>query len=144
MFEFVQGEGGIIPVKQEFINAIFSECEKKDLLTIADEVQTGVGRSGKFLSSQLYGVHPNITTLAKGLAGGVPIGACLADEKCCDVLTRGSHGSTFGGNPISCAGGLAVLNKVTSDGFLDEVAKKGEYIKNKLLAIKNVKSVDGI
>lgn len=144
MFEFVQGEGGIIPLNQEFVDAIFSECEKKDILTIADEVQTGVGRSGKFLSSEFYGVHPNITTLAKGLAGGVPIGACLADEKCCDVLTRGTHGSTFGGNPISCAGGLAVLNKVTSKGFLDEVTNKGKYIKDKLLSIKNIKSVDGI
>nr|MDE6148791.1 aminotransferase class III-fold pyridoxal phosphate-dependent enzyme [Ruminococcus sp.] len=109
MFEFVQGEGGVIPLTQDFVDAIFHECENRDILTIGDEVQTGIGRTGKLLASEHYGKRPNVTTLAKGLAGGVPIGVCLADEKCCDVLTKGSHGSTFGGNPISCAGGNVVL-----------------------------------
>ncbi len=144
MFEFVQGEGGVIPLEQDFVDTIFTECEKRDILTIADEVQSGVGRTGTLITSAQYGVKPNVTTLAKGLAGGVPIGVCLADEKCCDVLTAGTHGSTFGGNPISCAGGTAVLDKVTSDGFLDEVTKKGEYFSQKLMEIPEVDGVDGL
>ncbi|MGN0622535.1 MAG: aspartate aminotransferase family protein [Oscillospiraceae bacterium] len=144
MFECVQGEGGVIPLEQSFVNTITAECAKRDILTICDEVQTGVGRTGKFLASENYNVKPNITTLAKGLAGGVPIGACLADERCCDVLSKGTHGSTFGGNPISCAGGNAVLNKVTSEGFLDEVVNKGEYFRAKLAEIPEVEGVDGM
>lgn len=144
MFEFIQGEGGVCPLDKEFINAIFEECEKNDILTIADEVQTGVGRTGKLLTSEIFGVHPNVTTLAKGLAGGVPIGVCLADKKCSDVLVKGTHGSTFGGNPISCAGATAVLNKVTKPEFLDEVNKKGEYFRKKLNEIDEVEGVDGL
>ncbi len=144
MIEFVQGEGGVIPLEKDFVNAIFEECSKRDILTIADEVQTGVGRTGEFLTSEHYCVKPDITTLAKGLAGGVPIGACLAVEKCDNVLTAGTHGSTFGGNPISCAGGMAVLDKVSDEKFLEEVSKKGQYIKEKLLEIPQVKKVDGM
>lgn len=144
MFEFVQGEGGVIPLTQEFVNAVFDECEIRDILTIGDEVQTGIGRTGKLLASEHYGKRPNVTTLAKGLAGGVPIGACLADEKCCDVLSKGTHGSTFGGNPISCAGGNAVLNKVTNPEFLDEVMKKSEYFREKLSEIPEVDGIDGL
>lgn len=144
MFEFVQGEGGVIPLTQEFVNAVFDECEIRDILTIGDEVQTGIGRTGKLLASEHYGKRPNVTTLAKGLAGGVPIGACLADEKCCDVLSKGTHGSTFGGNPISCAGGNAVLNKVTKPEFLDEVMKKSEYFREKLSEIPEVDGIDGL
>lgn len=144
MFEFVQGEGGVVPLDKKFVDAIFEECDKRDILTIADEVQTGVGRTGKILTSQIFGVKPNITTLAKGLAGGVPIGVCLADTKCDNVLTAGTHGSTFGGNPISCAGGMSVLNKLSDEKFLEEVTVKGKYITGKLLEIPAVKSVDGM
>lgn len=144
MFEFVQGEGGVVPLDKKFVDAIFEECDKRDILTIADEVQTGVGRTGKILTSQIFGVKPNITTLAKGLAGGVPIGVCLADTKCDNVLTAGTHGSTFGGNPISCAGGMTVLNKLSDEKFLEEVTVKGKYITGKLLEIPAVKSVDGM
>lgn len=144
MFEFVQGEGGVVPLEQDFVDAIFEECGKRDILTIGDEVQTGVGRTGKLLAGENYGKRPNICTLAKGLAGGVPIGVCLADEKCCDVLTPGTHGSTFGGNPISCAGGNAVLDKVSSEGFLDGVNKKAEYFRAKLMEIPEVDGVDGL
>lgn len=144
MFEFIQGEGGVCPLTQEFVDAIFEECEKLDILTIGDEVQTGVGRTGKLLASENFGRRPNITTLAKGLAGGVPIGVCLADEKCDNVLTAGTHGSTFGGNPISCAGGNAVLDKVTKSEFLAEVNKKAEYFKSKLLEIPEIEGVDGM
>ena len=120
------------------------ECAKRDILTIADEVQTGVGRTGKLLTSELYNVKPDITTLAKGLAGGVPIGVCLANKKCSEVLGKGTHGSTFGGNPISCAGGNAVLDKVTKPEFLEEVRKKGEYFRKKLAEIDEVEGVDGL
>ena len=144
MFEFVQGEGGVIALEQDFVDTIFTECEKRDILTIGDEVQTGIGRTEKLLANEHYGRQPDVCTLAKGLAGGVPIGACLANEKCCDVLSKGTHGSTFGGNPIACAGGLAVLNKVTKDGFLDDVAKKAEYFCEKLAGIPEIEGVDGL
>lgn len=144
MFEFVQGEGGVIPLEQDFVNAIFNECESRDILTIGDEVQTGIGRTGKLLAGEHYNKRPNICTLAKGLAGGVPIGVCLADDKCCDVLSAGTHGSTFGGNPISCAGGNVVLDKVANSEFLSEVNKKAEYFRKKLLEISEVEGVDGL
>ncbi len=144
MFEFVQGEGGVIPLKKDFVDAIFTECANRDILTIADEVQTGVGRTGRLLTSQIYDVKPDVTTLAKGLAGGVPVGACLAREKCDNVLTAGTHGSTFGGNPIACAGGLAVLNKICNKEFFEEIALKSNYLKNKLMEIKAVKKIDGL
>lgn len=144
MFEFIQGEGGVIPLDKAFVDEIFKLCAEKDILTIADEVQTGVGRTGKLLASQHYNVKPNITTLAKGLAGGVPIGACLADEKCADVLVKGTHGSTFGGNPIACAGGLVVLSKAGDERFLAEVREKGDYLRAKLLEIPEVDGVDGL
>ncbi len=143
MFEFVQGEGGVVSLEKDYIEAIFEECEKNDILTIADEVQTGVGRTGAVLTSQLFGVKPDITTLAKGLAGGIPIGACLANEKTSGVLTKGTHGSTFGGNPIACAGGLAVLDTVLSEGFLEEVCRKGYYLYQKLMAFDEVENVTG-
>ena len=144
MFEFVQGEGGVCPLTKEFVDAIFAECAKDDILTIADEVQTGVGRTGALLTSQLFGVKPNITTLAKGIAGGVPMGACLTDEKCCDVLTKSTHGSTFGGNPLACAGGNVVLDKVTNPDFIKEINRKAELFKSKLAEIDEVEGVDGL
>lgn len=144
MFEYVQGEGGVMNLNKEFVDEIFKLCAEKDVLTIADEVQTGVGRTGKFLAGDHYEKKADLTTLAKGLAGGVPIGVCLSGEKCANVLTPGTHGSTFGGNPICCAGGLAVLNTINQDGFLDEVAAKGEYIRKKLSEIPEVASVSGI
>lgn len=144
MFEYIQGEGGVMALDQEFVDEIFKLCAEKDVLTIADEVQTGVGRTGKFLAGENFGKKADLTTLAKGLAGGVPIGVCLSGEKCAKVLTPGTHGSTFGGNPISCAGGLAVLKSVNSEGFLDEVAKKGDYIRRKVLTSPEVASVSGI
>ena len=144
MIEYVQGEGGVIALEKEYVSQLFKLCEEKDILVIADEVQTGVGRTGKFLAGEHYGVKADITTLAKGLAGGLPIGACLANEKCAEVLTAGTHGSTFGGNPISCAGGLAVLNKVSSEWFLDNVAEMGRYIREKLIEIDEVKDISGL
>lgn len=144
MFEFIQGEGGVMPLTREFVDEIFKLCAERDILTVADEVQTGIGRTGKLLASDNYGVKPDITTLAKGIAGGIPMGACLANEKCKDVLGKSTHGSTFGGNPIACAGGNAVLDKVCSEGFLEEVCKKGEYFRKKLSEIPEVEGVDGM
>lgn len=144
MFEYVQGEGGVMALDPAFVDEIFRLCAQKDVLTIADEVQTGVGRTGKLLAGDHYGKKADLTTLAKGLAGGVPIGVCLSGEKCARVLTAGTHGSTFGGNPISCAGGLAVLDTVLAEGFLDEAAKKGEYIRQKLLTSQEVAEVSGL
>ena len=144
MIEFVQGEGGVIALDKEFVQGVKKICEDNDILLIADEVQTGVGRTGKFLASEHFGVKPDISTLAKGIAGGVPMGACLANEKCADVLTKGTHGSTFGGNPLACAGGNVVVDKVTAPGFLEEVAKKGEYFREKLMAMDEVESVSGL
>lgn len=144
MFEYIQGEGGVMALQQEFVDEIYRLCAEKDVLTIADEVQTGVGRTGKFLAGDNFSKKADLTTLAKGLAGGVPIGVCLSGEKCAKVLTAGTHGSTFGGNPISCAGGLAVLETVNKPGFLDEVARKGAYIREKLLTSPEVASVSGM
>lgn len=143
MVEFVQGEGGVIPLNKEFVDEIVKLCKEKDILFIADEVQTGIGRTGKLLASEHYGVKPNVTTLAKGLAGGIPIGACVADESCCDVLSKSTHGSTFGGNPIACAGGLAVLNKVCAEGFMAELSKKADYLWEKLSQIDAVEKISG-
>lgn len=144
MFEFVQGEGGVNPLNDDFVAEIFRICGENDILTIADEIQTGMGRTGALLTSMRFGVKPDITTLAKGIAGGIPMGACLAADKCAEVLGKGAHGSTFGGNPVACAGGNAVLDIVTADGFCDEVQKKGYYLTQKLLDIPEVDGVDGM
>lgn len=144
MFEYIQGEGGVLALDKEFVDAIYEIAEKNDILTISDEVQTGVGRTGKFLAGDNFGKKADIVTLAKGIAGGLPMGACLTGEKCENVLTAGTHGSTFGGNPVCCAGGLAVLNKAADADFLDEVTKKGEYFRKKLSAIEEVEATSGI
>lgn len=144
MLEYVQGEGGVNALEQEFVDAVFSLCAEKDVLVIADEVQTGVGRTGKLLAGEWFGKKADITTLAKGIAGGVPMGACLFGNKTRNVLTPGTHGSTFGGNPLACAGGIVVIDRVTSDGFLDEVNEKAAYIKSELEKCSAVKSVSGI
>lgn len=144
MFEYVQGEGGVCALDQAFVDAIFELCTNDDILTIADEVQTGTGRTGTFLAGENFGKKADISTLAKGIAGGIPMGVCLMNEKCSEVLTPGTHGSTFGGNPLACAGGIAVLNKAGDATFLKEVQNKGEYFRKKLLAMNEVIDVSGI
>ncbi len=144
MLEYVQGEGGVNSLDREFVDAVFELCGKKDVLVIADEVQTGAGRTGKFLAGEHFGKKADITTMAKGIAGGIPIGACLMNEKCKGVLVPGTHGSTFGGNPIACAGGIAVVDTLNEEGFLDEVAEKAEYIKNKLSSCSEVEGISGL
>ncbi|MBQ8978619.1 MAG: aspartate aminotransferase family protein [Oscillospiraceae bacterium] len=144
MVEFIQGEGGVNRLDPDFARDVQRICEANDLVFIADEVQTGMGRTGTMLASEQYGVKPDVTTLAKGIAGGIPMGACLARGKCSDVLTAGTHGSTFGGNPIACAGAAAVLDRLTSDGFLEEVQQKGYYFSQKLLDMKGVSGITGM
>lgn len=143
MLEFIQGEGGVIKLEKEFVKLAERLCRENDILLMADEVQTGVGRTGRFMCCENYGVVPDIASLAKGLGGGLPIGAVLFGEKCCDTLGAGSHGSTFGGNPVACAGALTVLKK-TDESFLKEVREKGEYMAERLLKIKGVRDVTGI
>ena len=144
MIEPVQGEGGVVPLEQKFVDAIFELCAERDVLTISDEVQTGVGRTGKFLAGDNFGKKADIITLAKGIAGGIPMGACLSGDKCAGVLTPGTHGSTFGGNPIACAGAIEVLKKAADPIFLSQVADKGRYIAEKLKEIPEVESVTGM
>lgn len=144
MLEFVQGEGGVNVLEKEYIRNLKTLCEEKDILFIADEVQTGIGRTGTFLASEQYGVLPDITTLAKGIAGGLPMGACLANPKTSGVLTAGTHGSTFGGNPVCCAGASFVIDKIMSDGFLKNVTEKGDWLKKEIQKLEEVESVSGI
>ncbi|MDE6189879.1 MAG: aspartate aminotransferase family protein [Clostridia bacterium] len=143
MIELIQGEGGVIALDKEFVKGVAKLCKEKDILFIVDEVQTGVGRTGKFLASEYFNITPDITTLAKGLGGGLPIGAVLAGEKCESVLGFSAHGSTFGGNPIVCAGGNYVLARMDDD-FLFSVEQKGEYFKEKLEQIDEIESVSGM
>ncbi|MCQ2433775.1 MAG: aspartate aminotransferase family protein [Oscillospiraceae bacterium] len=144
MMEMIQGEGGVCAMEKEFVQAAAKLCEENDILFIVDEVQTGVGRTGTFLASEQFGVHPNVTTLAKGLGGGLPIGCCLADEKCAEVMGPSSHGSTFGGNPVVCAGALAVLEQVSAEGFLEKVQQKAAYIREAVAKCSDVAAVTGL
>lgn len=143
MFECIQGEGGVNVLTPEFLEAIKQVCEKKDILSIVDEVQTGNGRTGKYFAYEHYSLNPDIVSTAKGLGGGLPIGAVLFGEKLKQTVSPGSHGSTFGGNPIACAGAISIVERI-DDKFLDEVSNKGVYIKKKILEIKNVESIYGM
>lgn len=144
MIELVQGEGGVISVDKDFVKFVEQLCKDNNILFIVDEVQTGIGRTGTLLASEQMDIKPNITTLAKGLGGGLPIGAALLDDKTKDVLGFGDHGSTFGGNPVVCAGGLAVLEELIDGGILDEVSEKAEYIKEQLTKLPQVKGISGL
>lgn len=142
MIEFVQGEGGVIALDSGYVDSVKELCEQNDVLLIADEVQTGIGRTGTLLASEGYGVTPDITTLAKGLGGGLPIGAVLAGEKVKDVMGYSSHGSTFGGNPIVCAGSAVVLKRLDKE-FLSGVKEKGAFARQKLSGCDEIESVSG-
>ena len=146
MMEMIQGEGGVLPLDKEFVQATAEICKEKDILLLIDEVQTGIGRTGSLFCYEQYGVQPNIISMAKGLGGGVPIGAVMADKKCQDVLGAGTHGTTFGGNPLCCAAANTVLDIVNKPEFLKSVQEKGEYLKKEILAIGSpkVKTVRGM
>lgn len=142
MFETVQGEGGVLPLDGKFVDKIFELAEKYDILTVSDEVQTGNGRTGKLYGYMNYGVKPDIFTTAKGLGGGLPIGATVLGDKVENVLTAGSHGSTFGGNPVACAGALSILGRIDED-LLCGVREKSNLIINRLSGAEGIKSVTG-
>lgn len=135
MLEVIQGEGGIHEGKPDYLKAVRDICDKNDILLIIDEVQTGIGRTGKLFAYQHYGIEPDIMTLAKALGGGIPIGAVVAKKEV-SVFKPGDHASTFGGNPLACASGIAVMKEITKDGFLEEVAEKGKYFKKGLEGLK--------
>ncbi len=144
MMEFIQGEGGVLPLDRAFVEELGKLCREQDVLLIADEVQTGVGRTGAFYCWQNYGVKPDVITSAKGLGGGLPIGACLCREGLGGVMGGGMHGSTFGGNPVVCAGALEVLNRVSGESFLREVREKGAYLEAELVKLPHVTAVRGM
>ena len=136
LLEPVQGEGGLRVFPHEFLRALRALCDARGLLLVFDEVQCGVGRTGKFLACEHAGIAPDIAALAKGLGGGFPIGACLATHEAAKGMTAGTHGSTFGGNPLAASVGAAVLDVVLAEGFLESVAQHGESLKRRLLALK--------
>lgn len=142
MLEVIQGEGGVLETPQEYIEFVRTVCDENDVLLIFDEVQTGVGRTGKLFAYETVGVKPDILTTAKGIGGGLPMGACLCASFLGNTLTAGTHGTTFGGNPVACAGSLAVLERM-DEAFLAEVTAKGKYIREKVKTFTAVESVRG-
>lgn len=143
MLELVQGEGGVNPLDKEYVSAVAKLCTVRDILLIIDEVQTGNGRTGSLYAYMQYDISPDIVTTAKGLGGGLPLGCALLGEKVENTLSAGTHGTTFGGNPICAAGALNILSRL-DDALMCDVKKKGEYIKSELEGAKGVKSVTGL
>ena len=143
MLECIQGEGGVLVLEPEFVRGVAKLCRERDVLLIVDEVQTGNGRTGALYSYMNYGITPDIVTTAKGLGGGLPIGATLIGEKGADVLGFGDHGSTFGGNPVCCAGAVSILSRL-DDAFLAEVKKKGEFALSAFRGARGITSVSGM
>ena len=143
LFECVQGEGGVNPLSQEFVTAIGALCREKDIPLMVDEVQTGNGRTGTLYAYMQFGITPDIVSTAKGLGGGLPIGATLLSEKVQSVFAPGDHGSTYGGNPVCCAGALSTMERMNEE-FLAEVRRKSEYIFSALQGAKGIESVTGM
>ena len=143
MMELIQGEGGVMPLEKEFVNEAVKLCKEKDILVIVDEVQTGVGRTGKLFAFQQYGILPDIATTAKGIGGGLPLGCVMFSDKTENVLVAGDHATTFGGNPVATTGAEYILNKLDDD-FLSEITNKGDYIRQKLLKMPHVLGCDGM
>ena len=136
VLEYIQGEGGIFVISPEFASALNELREKFGFLIIADEIQTGMGRTGKFFAFEHAGVHPDIVVIAKAIGGGLPLGAILGNERVADVLTYGAHGTTFGGNPVACAAGVAVLTEIMDRGLMKKAGEIGEYLKGKFEILK--------
>lgn len=143
MFECIQGEGGVNNLEYDFVKAIEKIANEKDILMIVDEVQTGNGRTGKYFAYENFDIKPDIVSTAKGLAGGLPMGAVIFSDKTADCVTPGSHGSTFGGNPVAAAGAISIVERI-DDKFLDEVKKKSEYILDFIKTINGVKAISGM
>ena len=143
MIELVQGEGGVNALPNDFVQSIYKLCQDNDILLVVDEVQTGNGRTGKLYAFEHFNVLPDVVTTAKGLGGGLPIGACMIGAKAENVLTFGTHGSTYGGNPVCSAGAISVISRLTPE-LLKSVEEKGEYIKRELSNADGVESVTGL
>lgn len=145
MLEAIQGEGGVTPLDTSFAVEVVKMCNEKDILVIFDEVQCGIGRTGELFGFNHLDVTPDIITIAKGLGGGLPIGGFLCNEKLSNVLTPGDHGTTYGGNPIACAGALVVLNEVCTSTTLEEITNKGAFLKGLLenLNLPIIKEIRG-
>lgn len=148
MIEPIQGEGGVVPAKEEFVSGLKEICDEKRILLIADEIQTGMGRTGRFLGFQNYGITPDIVTLGKALGGGLPLSATAVTEEVAECMEYGDHGSTFGGNPVACAAGMATVEKL-DEKMMAEVREKGNYFKDKLTQLSHkytelVKEVRGM
>ena len=142
MMELIQGEGGVNPLNKDYVQAVAKLCADNDWLLLVDEVQTGIGRTGSLFAFQQFGIQPDVVTFAKGIAGGLPFGGFLANEKCRNVLRAGDHGSTFGGNPMAAAAGNVVMDTLTGD-FLAQVTEKGQYLRDGIAAL-NSPYVSGI
>ncbi|MDD7289236.1 MAG: aspartate aminotransferase family protein [Clostridiales bacterium] len=136
MMELIQGEGGVNPLDKELVQRVAQLCQEKDWLLLIDEVQTGVGRTGSLFAFQQYGIQPDVSTFAKGIAGGLPMGGILANETCAKVLTAGTHGSTFGANPIAAAAACTILD-ILDDQMMEEVKAKGQYLREGILALNS-------
>ena len=143
LMEMVQGEGGVIPLDPAFVRKAEELCRANDILLMVDEVQTGNGRTGTLYAYEQFGIHPDVVTTAKGLAGGLPMGACLLGERCEHVLGKGDHGSTFGGNPICAAAALNVISRLNEDVFAG-VKGRAAYIRKELTGAPGVKSITGL
>ena len=143
MMECIQGEGGVLPLTAEFVKAVADFCKEQDIVLMIDEVQTGNGRTGTLYAYQQFGIMPDVVSTAKGLGGGLPIGAVLMGEKVQNVLGPGDHGSTYGGNPVACAGALSVIERL-DDNFLSRVRRLSGYVFSTLHGAKGIKSVSGL
>lgn len=143
MIECVQGEGGVIALNKEFVQGVRELCDKHDILMVVDEVQTGNGRTGKLYAYMNYDIVPDVVTTAKGLGGGLPIGCCMMNDKTQNVLGFGDHGSTYGGNPVCCAGAISVIERI-DEKLLDQVMLKSKYVFDTLSSAKGVESVSGM
>ncbi|HWQ80248.1 MAG TPA: aspartate aminotransferase family protein [Anaerovoracaceae bacterium] len=143
MAEFVQGEGGVNDLDRDYIKSLYDLCKEKDILFIADEIQTGIGRTGKLFAYEYYDIVPDLVTMAKGLGAGLPIGAILFGKGCSHALQAGDHGTTFGGNPAVCAGGIEVLKRIDGE-FLAQVVEKGEYMRARIGKMDGVSEVTGL
>lgn len=137
MMEAIQGEGGVNTLNYDFVNTVYETCREKDIILIFDEVQCGIGRTGKLFGYEHFNIKPDIVTVAKGLGAGLPIGGFLCNKKLSETFNPGDHGTTFGGNPVSCAGALVVLDKICAKETLTEIEEKGEYL---ISLLKNINS----
>ena len=149
ILEFIQGEGGVNVISKEFVQELKTLQEKYGFLVIADEIQTGVGRTGKFFGFQHYNINPDVVVIAKAIGGGLPLGAILGNEKVADILTYGTHGTTFGGNPVACAAGCVVIEEIVDKGLMKQAGIIGEYLKSKAIELQKqfpaiVKEVRGL